>query len=41
VTAGFSREAILKPAAVDPRAPGGLFERLSGLLEDLGRTAGF
>ena len=40
VTPGFSRDVILKPAAVDPRAPGGLFERLSGLLEDLGRTAG-
>ena len=40
VTPGFSRDAILKPAAVDPRAPGGLFERLAGLLDDLSRAAG-
>jgi hypothetical protein len=40
VAPGFSRDEVLKPAAVDPRAPGGLFERLAGLLEDLGRTAG-
>nr|MBA3949421.1 DEAD/DEAH box helicase [Acidobacteriota bacterium] len=40
VTPGFSRDVILKPAAIDPRAPGGLFERLSALFDDLGRTAG-
>ncbi|MEX2272267.1 MAG: transcription-repair coupling factor [Vicinamibacterales bacterium] len=40
VTPGFSRDQILKPAAVDPRAPGGIFDRLSGLLDDLGTAAG-
>jgi transcription-repair coupling factor (superfamily II helicase) len=35
VTAGFSREEILKPAAEDPRAEGGVFSRVSGLLRDL------
>lgn len=40
VTPGFSREAILRPAKVDPRAPGGLFDRLGGLLDDLSRSAG-
>jgi hypothetical protein len=40
VTPGFSRDQILKPASVDPRAPGGLFDRLSGLLQDLGKAAG-
>ncbi len=41
VTPGFSRDEILKPAALDPRAPGGIFERVSGLLADLGRAAGW
>jgi transcription-repair coupling factor (superfamily II helicase) len=35
VTAGFSKEEILKPAVEDPRAPGGLFDRIGGLLTDL------
>jgi transcription-repair coupling factor (superfamily II helicase) len=35
VTAGFSRDEILKPAAEDPRAEGGVFSRVSGLLRDL------
>ena len=35
VTPGFSRDEILKPASVDPRAPGGIFDRVSGLLKDL------
>ena len=35
VKAGFSREEILKPAAEDPRAEGGVFSRVSGLLRDL------
>ena len=41
VTPGFTRDAILKPPSVDPRAPGGIFERVSGLLEDLGSAAGW
>jgi transcription-repair coupling factor (superfamily II helicase) len=40
VTPGFSRDEILKPAPVDPRAPGGIFDRLGGLLDDLSRAAG-
>ena len=40
VTPGFSRDEILKPASVDPRAPGGIFERVSALLADLGKAAG-
>ena len=32
VTAGFRREAIVRPAPEDPRAPGGLFERVAELL---------
>jgi len=40
VTPGFSREAILKRAPVDPRAPGGIFERVGGLLADLSKAAG-
>ena len=35
VTPGFSKEAILRPAKEDPRAPGGVFERVGGLLSDL------
>jgi len=35
VAPGFSKEAILREAPGDPRAPGGLFERLGGLLEEL------
>jgi len=35
VTAGFSKEEILKPKAEDPRAPGGILERMTELLEDL------
>ncbi|MGE3176732.1 MAG: transcription-repair coupling factor, partial [Vicinamibacterales bacterium] len=35
VTAGFSKEEILRPAKDDPRAPGGVFERVGGLLADL------
>ncbi|MGE3840714.1 MAG: transcription-repair coupling factor, partial [Vicinamibacterales bacterium] len=35
VTGGFSREEILKPAAEDPRAPGGLFDRVGGFLTAL------
>jgi transcription-repair coupling factor (superfamily II helicase) len=35
VTAGFSKAEILKPKAEDPRAPGGIIERVTGLLEDL------
>jgi hypothetical protein len=35
VTAGFSKDEILKPVAEDPRAPGGLFDRVGSLLTDL------
>jgi transcription-repair coupling factor (superfamily II helicase) len=35
VTPGFSKEEILKPPKEDPRAEGGLFDRVGGLLEDL------
>jgi transcription-repair coupling factor (superfamily II helicase) len=36
VTPGFSKAEILRPQAEDPRAPGGLLERVTDLLEDLG-----
>jgi transcription-repair coupling factor (superfamily II helicase) len=36
VTAGFTREEILKAPVVDPRAEGGMFARLEGLLRALG-----
>jgi transcription-repair coupling factor (superfamily II helicase) len=35
VTPGFSKQEILRPAKEDPRAPGGVFERVGGLLSDL------
>ena len=35
VTPGFSKEEILRPAKEDPRSPGGVFERVGGLLSDL------
>jgi hypothetical protein len=35
VTAGFTKEEILKPAKEDPRAGGGVFERVGGLLSEL------
>jgi transcription-repair coupling factor (superfamily II helicase) len=35
VTSGFSREEILRPEKEDPRAEGGVFSRVSGLLRDL------
>jgi transcription-repair coupling factor (superfamily II helicase) len=35
VTAGFSKAEILKPKEEDPRAPGGVLERVSDLLEEL------
>jgi transcription-repair coupling factor (superfamily II helicase) len=37
VTPGFSREIILAPGAMDPRAPDGLFERLDDVLTELSR----
>ena len=37
VTPGFSRDVILAPGAIDPRAPGGLFERLAEVLTELSR----
>jgi transcription-repair coupling factor (superfamily II helicase) len=35
VTGGFSKDEILRPAKEDPRAEGGVFSRVSGLLRDL------
>jgi transcription-repair coupling factor (superfamily II helicase) len=35
VTAGFSKAEILKPKEEDPRAPGGILERVTELLEEL------
>jgi transcription-repair coupling factor (superfamily II helicase) len=35
VKPGFTKAEILKPAAQDPRAPGGVFERLGGLLSEI------
>jgi len=35
VTPGFTKEEILKPPKEDPRAEGGLFDCVGGLLEDL------
>jgi hypothetical protein len=35
VTAGFSKAEILKPKEEDPRAPGGILQRVEELLEDL------
>jgi transcription-repair coupling factor (superfamily II helicase) len=37
VTPGFTREAILAPGTLDPRAADGLFERLGDILAELGR----
>ncbi len=35
VKPGFSKEQILRPAKENPRAPGGVFERVGALLSDL------
>jgi transcription-repair coupling factor (superfamily II helicase) len=35
VTSGFTKDEILRPAKEDPRAEGGVFSRVSGLLRDL------
>ena len=35
VNPGFTRDEILRPAKEDPRAEGGVFSRVSGLLRDL------
>jgi transcription-repair coupling factor (superfamily II helicase) len=35
VTSGFTKDEILRPATEDPRAEGGVFSRVSGLLRDL------
>jgi hypothetical protein len=35
VTSGFTKEEILKPAKDNPRAPGGVFERVGGFLSEL------
>jgi transcription-repair coupling factor (superfamily II helicase) len=39
VAPGFSRDEILRPAKQDPRAEGGLFVRLGGLLRELSGSA--
>jgi transcription-repair coupling factor (superfamily II helicase) len=38
VTPGFSKAEILRPRADDPRAPGGVLERVTDLLEELRET---
>ncbi len=35
VTSGFTRDEMLRPAKEDPRAEGGVFSRVSGLVRDL------
>jgi transcription-repair coupling factor (superfamily II helicase) len=35
VTSGFTRDEILRPAKEDPRAEGGVFTRVAGLLREL------
>jgi transcription-repair coupling factor (superfamily II helicase) len=40
VAPGFSKQEILKPAAEDPLAPGGVFERVASLLQELEALAG-
>jgi len=35
VKPGFSKKEILRPAREDPRAPGGVFERIGGVLSEL------
>ena len=35
VKPGFTKAEILRPAKEDPRAPGGVFERVGGLLSEL------
>jgi hypothetical protein len=39
VKPGFSRDEILRPAKEDPRAEGGLFGRVGGLLRELSSGA--
>jgi hypothetical protein len=40
VTPGFSKAEMLKPKAEDPRAPGGILQRVEELLEDLRGDSG-
>jgi len=35
VKPGFTKEEMLRPAKDDPRAPGGVFETVGGLLSEL------
>jgi hypothetical protein len=35
VKPGFTKEEMTRPASENPRAPGGLFEHVGGLLSDL------
>ncbi len=37
VTGGFSRQEVLAEVPLEPRAPGGLFERLGGVLREVAR----
>jgi hypothetical protein len=39
VAPGFTKEEILRPVPEDPRAEGGVFSRVSGLLRDLSEGA--
>ena len=40
VSSGFTREEILAEAPPDPRAPGGIFERVRQVLDELSRSLG-
>jgi len=40
VTGGFTKDEILRPAKEDPRAEGGVFNRVSTLLRDLSEGVG-
>jgi hypothetical protein len=40
VTPGFRKQEILREDPQDPLAPGGVFERIGVLLDDLSRSAG-
>jgi hypothetical protein len=39
VVPGFSKQEMLKPVRDDPRQPGGILERVAGLLVDLAARA--
>jgi hypothetical protein len=39
VTSGFTRDQIMRPPREDPRAEGGVFARVAGLLRELSAGA--